>query len=392
MPQQSVTAGPPTDALAQAGELLQTLTPRTLATLLIVVDDDPQTQGEIAETIGSARSTVSKYLLSLEELPLPLVMKGRQRYAGTDAGRTVIGLFDGMTERLGVDLATIDWQTDTEVEQVADCLTPLCDSRSLTPIFVLEALRGRSGIVDLLGTPRPVSVEVVVDAVDRRHRERGEHSTTEQIRTILRRFKDADAIKFDGDDCILSEKGQEHACLLHRIVELLEEQAGRQDEREAQPRSGQSDDSPRTTEAHPSTAPIAGIDTGRIANQLDPRQFTGGGPPDNSVSTDEQKTPTIIPAYWLVPDTAGEKERTQTQPTAVLPLTSMTPEELVDRSTHLLEEHGTDAALVPYWTLQMGNEHHPLEKAELSLDAVNPWTLLTGARHPTDERSEDDQS
>ncbi|WP_449405140.1 hypothetical protein [Halocatena pleomorpha] len=29
-----------------------------------------------------------------------------------------------------VDLATIDWQTDTDVEQVAACLTPLCDSRS----------------------------------------------------------------------------------------------------------------------------------------------------------------------------------------------------------------------------------------------------------------------
>ncbi len=386
MPQPSATASPPTDALAQAGETLQTLTPRTLATLLIVVDEDPQTQGDIAEMIGSARSTVSKYLLSLEELPLPLVLKGRQRYAGTDAGRTVVGLFDGMTERLGVDLETIDWQTDTEVEQIADCLTPLCDSRSPTPIFVLEALRARGGVVDLLGTPRPVSVEVVVDDVARRHNERGERTTTEQVRTILRRFEDADAIEFDGEDCTLIDKGQEHACLLHRIVKLLEEQAERQDEHDGQRGSDQSEDGIQT-EPQSSTATTG---TSRVANQVDPRQFTGGSTLSTATSSDDQTMPSIIPAYWLITDT--ERENTATQPVPGLPLTTMTTEELVERATHLHEEYGTDGTLVPYWTLQMGEELHPLEEAELSLDAVNPWTLLTGTSQPTDDRAEGDQS
>ncbi len=377
---------PPTDLLAQAGEILQTLTPRTLATLLIVVDEDPQTQGDIAEMIGSARSTVSKYLLSLEELPLPLVMKGRQRYTGTDTGRTMIGLFDGMFDRFGVDLATIDWQTDTDVEQVADCLTPLCDSRTATPIFTLEALRDRSGIVDLLGTPRSVSVKVIVNNVSQRHSERGESTTTEQVRTILRRFDNADAIEFNGDNCTLTEKGQEHACLLHRIVDLLEEP----DDRDTHIENAQSDDAART-DSQPSSAPAATTVTDRVANQIDPRQFTGGSKPHTAASTDAEKTPVLIPAYWLVSDTEEVTEQTETQSTAVLPLNSMTPKELVERASHLLEEHGTDAELIPYWTLQMGDELHPLEGAELSLDTVSPWSLLSGVSRQADQR-EDGQS
>lgn len=388
MPQTSATASPPTDALAQAGEILQTLTPRTLATLLIVVDEDPQTQGDIAETIGSARSTVSKYLLSLEELPLPLVRKGRQHYTGTDAGRTVVGLFDGMIDRLGIDLETIDWQTDTEVKQVADSLTPLCDSRSVTPIFVLEALRGRSGIVDLLGTPCPVPIEVIVDAVSDRHSERGEHTTTEQVRMVLRRFADAEAVDFDGDDCTLTDKGQEHACLLLRIVDLLRKPDEKQDERDAQ---GENDQSNNTIQSEPqsSTGLTAATVTDRVANQLDPRPFTGGSKLSTAASTEEQNSPVIIPAYWLVSDTEGEMKRTKAPSSTALPLTSMTPNELVERASHLLEEHGTDTELVPYWTLQMGDELHPLEPAELSLEAMNPWSLLTGASQQAGKREDD---
>lgn len=389
MPQSSATANPPTDALTQAGEILQTLTPRTLGTLLIVVDEDPQTQGEIAERIGSARSTVSKYLLSLEELPLPLVRKGRQRYTGTDAGRTVLGLFDAMADRLGVDLEAIDWQTDAEVAQVANCLTPLCDSRSTTPIFVLEAVRSRSGIVDLLGTPRTVSVGEIVDAVVRRHSERGEHSTAEQVRTILRRFDEATAVEFDGEECTLTEKGQEHACLLHRIVGLLTDSAEQQGAHDAQPEDNQSDDAARTS-PQPSSAPTASTVTGRVANQLDPRQFTGGSTLSTAASSTDQQTPTIIPAYWVVSDTEERTELTETESTPVLPLTTMTTGELAERATQLHEEYGTDGTVVPYWTLQMGEELYPVETAELSLDAVNPWNLLLEISRSTDDQAEDD--
>ncbi|RRJ31862.1 hypothetical protein [Halocatena pleomorpha] len=226
---------------------------------------------------------------------------------------------------------------------------------------------------------------MVVDDVARRHNERGERTTTEQVRTILRRFEDAAAIEFDDEDCTLTDKGQEHACLLHRIVKLLAEQAGRQDE-DGHSGSDQSGDGSQT-EPQSSTAPTG---TNRIASQVDPRQFTGGSTLSTAASSDSQTLPNIIPAYWLITDT--ERANTAAQSGPALPLTTMTTEELVERATHLHEEYGTDGTLVPYWTLQMGEELHPLEEAELSLDAVNPWTLLTGTSQPADDRAEDEQS
>ncbi len=352
---------PSTNVLTQAGEVVQTVSPRSLFTLVTIADENPQTQGDIAERVGSARSTISKYLLSLENLPQPLATKGRQQYEITELGRIVVGLLDEMIGRLGVDINAINWQVDTDVERVAEKLSPLCDSRTNTPVFVLEALRFHSETVDLLDTPRPVSVDDIVSTVSQRHTDRGENITAEQVHSVLRRFAEEDAIEIVDDECNLTTKGKEHACLLSRIVGMLENN----DSRDNQAGGDQ------TAVDSQSPSPSG---SKRVANQLDPRQFTGGSDLTNDQESNDPTSPRIIPAYWLVQ--ASEAKNISSQSAEVLPLTTMAPEQLIDHISMLLDGHDNDSTLVPYWTLQMGGEFHPIERAELSIDDINPWELL----------------
>ena len=356
--------GRPTPVLVEAGEVLRTLNPPTLASLRFLDEHESFTQQDIADTIGSARSSVSKYLQSLEELPLTLATKQGHRYKITTTGEKIINHLDGIFNRFDHDLYTIDWQSDDDYEQVASLLTPLYGSRSSMTFFVLDSIGTQSAIgerIDRFGKPQPVSIEAVIQDVTARQQERGERGTSKQIRQSVWRFEDNDAIEFDGDSITLRDKGHEHAYLLHHVAQLLEEQEdAASDEDEVTAR-----DSTETTTTRSDTSnadqPISSSrtqDTGNIARQSHQQGYFGRRTSATD-QVDAQEGCPVVPAYCLQSTDGAE--------IAILPITELTTGEMTDRSQQLMQEYGDDTRLVPYWAVHREDELHPVGPMEVSV-------------------------
>lgn len=380
-----------THVLVEASEIFQALYPTALASLLLVIEDERYTQAEIADRIGCADSTVSKARQTLKDLPVPLVEKGRQRYKVTDEGKKVIGLVDQMTDRLDdhfdIDLDSIDWHDDTQKAAVETLLAPLSNSQSTVPIFIMDALGARSGNSESLGMPPPVPVEQIIRDVKMRRKERGASVSSEQVRQSLRRFEDAGTIRLDGPECRLREKkGQEQAWLLDQFVQLLNEDR----DAESEERTSMSVSHPEIQQ--PSTPEYTGTtptprDTGESvsnASQLLSRGFLGGQSTDHN--SDSSMTPSIVPAYCLLSsnDVSGDESPTSSsQFQAVLPMTQLTIQELMEHVEHLASKYGNETQLASYWTLQTESGLYPLGPAELALDDVShqAWTVINDLWH-----------
>lgn len=335
-----------TSVLEDAGEILRKLTPPTLATLLVVSEDSTCTQVDMADTIGVSRSSISKYLQTLSNLPLTLVTKRRNsRYTVTDDGKKVITLINEMVSSFDIDLHTLDWESDTAQEQVGACLAPLHGSRSDRTFFVLDALRVRSGSVNPYATPSRVWIEDVVHDVNTR----SGNATTERVRQTLRRYVEAASIEFDDEYIILTDKGQDQAQVLDQLANQIEKQKEEED-----------------ASRIPSMDSIEKPETGDLSGQMRRHGFHGGGQravvdPSASVS---HKLPTIVPAYCL---SSAAHEDTHTQsPLPVLPLAAMTIKELTDAVDRLSHEYNEDMRVEPYWTLQTESGLFPLGPAQLS--------------------------
>lgn len=197
------------------------MTPNTLGSLVLVSNGTATTQTEIANAINRDQSTVSSYFqsLSLENTDLSLVERPSQYYSVTETGEEVIEL---VTDLSDIDLATIDWKSAAEKEQIGTLLAPLYKSRSVTPFFVLTSLRTRSGIAGLQGDPRPVSIDDVVRDVENRVQEIGETTSKKQIDQIVERFATQDAITVDDDRLTLIQKGKTNATLLHQLAKIVD--------------------------------------------------------------------------------------------------------------------------------------------------------------------------
>jgi predicted transcriptional regulator len=355
MSQSNDIEGRPTPVLVEAGEVLRTLNPPSLASLLFLDEHEAYKQQDIADTIGSARSSVSKYLQSLEELPLALATKQGHRYKITSAGEKIINHFDRIFDRFDHDLYAIDWQSDADYEQAASLLTPLYGSRSSLTFFVLDSIGTQSAVgerIDLFGKPQPVSIEAVIQDVTARQQERGERGTSKQIRQSVWRFEDNDAIEFDGDRITLRDKGHEHAYLLHHVAQLLEEQedtASEEDETTAR----RSD----TSDADQLMSSGRTQDTGNIARQNHQQGYFGRRA-SNTDQADAQEGCPVVPAYCL--------RSTDGTEIAILPITELTTGEMTDRSRELMQEYGDDTRLVPYWAVHREDELHPVGPMEVS--------------------------
>lgn len=372
-----------TNVLVEAGEIYRTLYPTALASLLLVAEDEQYKQAEIADQIGCADSTVSKARQSLSKLPLPLLEKGTQQYSVTEEGRAVITLIDEMAERQDVPFRSVDWSNDDEKADVAELLGPLYDSVSTTPVFILDALGEYSNKDELLGTPSTVPIQNIVRDVDARREDRGESATTEQVRTMLRRFADADTVIFDGsDDCRLTDEGREQARLLDQLAQLIEKS------NESDVTGGDGDTSTaslrqdtQSSSATPRSSSGGTRRTGSIANQIMERRFAGGrSSSPEPLGIDATESLRILPAYCFF---LGDDEHTTATSQsstlqAVLPITHLTIGELADRVEQLVHEYGEETRLTPYWTLQTESDLYPLGPAELSLDEVSSqaWNLI----------------
>jgi Mn-dependent DtxR family transcriptional regulator len=371
MPSASDQEEKPTHMLVEAGKILRALKPSTLGTLIVIYSDDTQTQEKIANAIGCARSTVSKYLQSLEDLTL--AKKKAQRYTVTDAGEKVIGLMNSMAGEDDIDLFSVNWSNADAKETVATLLTPLYDSRSIASFFILDSLYTRSGTIGRLSQPQTIQIEDVVQDVDVRQTERGESATTESVRQKLRRFNDAGVIEFDGRRITLTEKGIEHGQTLHQLVDFLMNQKDtghrvtESTESVSAPRSSaEASDSPEksnTADTDPSTVTHILDET---TSQTDSRRSLAS---QSSVDSSQLPidSPTIIPAYYLRRHTEDrnteENVQLQSQQSPVLPLTSLTVKELADHIDRIIEEYPEDATLEPYWTIQSESGYTPVYPA-----------------------------
>lgn len=214
-----------TPVLALSGQMLRTVTPHTFGSLVLVSNGTATTQTEIARAIDRDQSTVSTYFqsLSIENADLTLVERPNQYYTVTETGEEVIDL---VTDLSGIDVATIDWGSTADKEQIGTLLAPLHKSRSVTPFFVLNSLRIRSSIAGLDGDLRPVSIDNVVHDVENRVQEMGETISKKQIDQIVERFDAQNAIRIDDgeDQLALTQKGQTNATLLHRLAKIVDRQ------------------------------------------------------------------------------------------------------------------------------------------------------------------------
>lgn len=369
MPERSDPDSHPTPRLIEGGETLQTLTPPTLATLQILIDYDISTQSEMADVIGCSRPSVSRYLQSLEDSPIPLARKQGQHYTATEFGEQVFGLIESMLDRLGTNLGEIEWSDDNQ-DDVENNLSPLHDSRSTWPFLILDTIREQGDLNGSLGTSPTISAENIVVDVRARQQDLGKTVAAKQIRKILWRFDETGAVEFDGGEVTLTTKGQEHARLLHQLIQALEEF----EDTRAKARSAQGNrygDTQRVTSNERSDSP--GPD--KIATLFDPRAFRGGSQSvsvaqrnDRIDSTSTQTAPTIVPAYYLCSSEETEISVDQTtRSSPMLPFTSLTVEELTHFADQLDQAHDGDAQLEPYWALRTDDGLFPLGPAQLTI-------------------------
>lgn len=351
----------PIYALVEASEVLRSLNPSLIASFLYLIEDTDYTQAEIGNRIGYSGTTVSQCFQSLEAAPLQLATKHGQRYEVTTAGEALIGHLNGMADRLGVELQSLDWQSDTAHDQVTTVLTPLYDSRGTIPFFVLNSINARSvegDRTDRRDTPQQVWVGDVIQDVKSRQQERGERTTSSQIYQVIYRFDDKGAIELEGDRITLTEKGQEHAALLERVVELIEEQSSVGDDRKASHTAARWDD----TDADWPVSRERKDESDSLINQTRPQRFLG-----NRVSMDNRGVgdrPSVVPVYCLRPEGDESDESSSNEDVSpVLPFAPLTIGELTDRIRELGQEYDMDTELEPYWMVRMGPELYPVEPA-----------------------------
>jgi hypothetical protein len=206
-----------TPVLALSAQILRTVTPNTLGSLVLVSNGTATTQTAIADTINRDQSTVSTYFqsLTIETADLALIERPNQCYSVTETGEAVIELVADLSD---IDVASIDWGSAAEKEQIGTLLAPLYTSRSVAPFFVLNSLRNRSG------TPRSVSIDDVVRDVENRVQEMDETTSKKRIDQIIERFVSQNAITIDDDCLTLRKKGKKDAHLLHQLAPIVDRQ------------------------------------------------------------------------------------------------------------------------------------------------------------------------
>lgn len=207
--------------LVEAGEILRALSPKPLATLYLVDEYNEINQEQIASKVQCGRSTVSKYLQTLSDLTTNLVEKRGRQYVTTEDGQYVLDLIRKVASKNDIELEDRDWSTDEVRQLFDDLLTPLHDSRSATPFFVLYVLDKETTDADHVDESKETFLNQVYKKIDTYQRERGESITTQQLRQIIRRFVDAKSVDFDGKRIQLTSKGSSQAYLLREIVDLV---------------------------------------------------------------------------------------------------------------------------------------------------------------------------
>lgn len=330
--------------IVEAGKILQRLKPPRLAVLLFITNDEIETQTEMADILDVSSSTITTHLQKLENLPVSLTEK-RRTYKITPAGDTVLGYYAQMLNRLGKNLRTVNWDNETDRDQIGELLAPLHNSRTIVPFLVLASIARHStveGRIGIFAQPQPVNVKDIIADVKEWQEERGETATRKQVRWLLGRFEEAGTISFDDgkNEVRLEDDGKEHAKLLEQVIELIEDhrkesESGRRRPTEASSSLTQQD----SASTRPQTIDQR-TDAGRnVGPQLGLQGFYEGGQEIESA-----ENPTIVPAYGVASSNSEESP-------PVLALTpTVTAEDLAAQTERIRREHGDDTELKLFWT------------------------------------------
>lgn len=216
----------PTPVLTTAGEILRTITPTTFPALVLIESDTATTQTEIANTINRHQSTVSSHFqsLALETANISLIKRENRSYVLTDTGNEILDRVITTLRNLGIKLDAVEWGSTSDKEQIGACLAPLYESRSVEPFLVLDSVSTRSGPGGRRRDLRSAKVETVNRDVENRLHKMEKTTSSYQIRQIIDRFVEHDALTCDDERLILTEKGQQHADLLNHVAEVVANQ------------------------------------------------------------------------------------------------------------------------------------------------------------------------
>jgi hypothetical protein len=345
----------PTDVLIKAGEILRTLNPSLLGALKVASEDETLTQSEIADIIGRSNPTVSTYFQSLQSVSL--TAKRSQRNVVTDTGVKVVDLINGMTSQLGRSLDTIDWNDEADIEYISEKLSPLHDSRSMGPFFLLDSLYGRSDIHGQIGTPQHVWVDEAISDVKLREEDRGESTSTRLVRETIRRFDDTGVISFDGTQLKLTEKGHQQAWLVNELAQYLK----KDEEEDENNVRGHTERAMEGLNDYVTDQSSSSIETRSSvlndATQIMAQSDSGAREPFVAEQLADQEMPTVIAGYCL---RSVDQDGDPHDRLPMLPITEMSVEDLIDQATQLRDEFDEEATLVPYWFLQIESELYPL--------------------------------
>ncbi|SIR97733.1 hypothetical protein SAMN05421858_4914 [Haladaptatus litoreus] len=213
----------PTPVLTTAGKILRTVTPTTLPALVLIDTGAATTQTEIAAAINRDQSTISSHFqsLALETADVALIEHSDHGYRLTDTGSEILDRAVKTLQELGIELDTIDWTSATDKAQIKACLVPLSGSRSVAPFFLLDSVAARSAPGGHRSESQSAKVETVTRDVENRLQTMGKTTSNRQIRQIIDRFTDHNALRCEDDHLILTEKGLQHANLLHQVTEIV---------------------------------------------------------------------------------------------------------------------------------------------------------------------------
>jgi predicted transcriptional regulator len=216
-----------TQALVDTSKVLRSLSPNPLISLHLVNEKEDVNQDQIASAVNCARSTVSKYLRTLNSLPVALVEKQGHQYVITDPGKHILELMKDAASKYTTDLDD-DWSTESGMNYLDEFLTPLHDSRSATPFFVLYTLHTRIRDQDNSKERAGVTIGQIQEDIKPHLHARGDNITTQQLRQIIRRFSDAESIDFDGKNVQLTDKGFLQADLFIQVYQHIVEHTAQQ--------------------------------------------------------------------------------------------------------------------------------------------------------------------
>lgn len=198
--------------VSPAAEILQAISPPVLATLLAFREREQKKQAEIASEVGCARSTISKYVQTLTNLPVAVLDKDGHRVTVTSAGHTLIDLYRTALAECSIDIETVNWSTERDA--IEEALSPLYRFRSTSPYLILD------GIYELdqqTVDDDHIWEDDLLMEIDSREPTTIDSISSQHFDQVLEQFDTHDVIDRDDDSLSLTKKGRTLGTLCRQI-------------------------------------------------------------------------------------------------------------------------------------------------------------------------------